>query len=234
MSGKNSKNLLFLYMLSVILVLEVFALYLPWWSIRTSNEAQIVVKGNARIDINLWQRILVVLSYNRTRCVAFDISEFVTNEADLNALRGLFSVTSTLALAGFVFVLLVWVLSVVAVLKKPLFPLKLFNLLMFISFVLVLAAPLYMFNSFYPLVTKLERFSYFDFPSGWVQVLPKDISSFWGALTMPKGSGFPGYLVGFDFWVWGAGGGWILSFAAGLLLVFLLLLSRQMVSKKSF
>jgi hypothetical protein len=105
---------------------------------------------------------------------------------------------------------------------------------MVVSFILVLAAPLYMFDSFYPLITKLDRFAYFDFPSGWIQVGPKSINGFWGSITMPKGSSLPGYLVGSDFWVWGAGGGWILSFASGLILIFLAFLSRQMALRKVF
>ncbi|MGB9778155.1 MAG: hypothetical protein ACPLW8_02015 [Candidatus Bathyarchaeales archaeon] len=230
----DRKNLLFFYVVSLVLVLEVFALYLPWWTIRTSNEAEVVVRGVARVDINLWQRVMVFVSYNRTRCVAFDISEFVSNEADLSAFRNLFSVTSILAVAGFIFVLFIWVLSIFAVLKRPLLPLRLFNLLIVVSFVLILAAPFYMFNSFYPLITKLERFTYFDFPSGWVQISPRNVNGFWGALSVPAGSGLPSYLVGFDFWVWGPGGGWILSFAAALLLVSLFLLSREMAPKKAF
>jgi len=226
-------NLLVLYVLSLGLALAVLAVYLPWWSIRTSNEAEIVLKGSANIDFQLWQRVSVVLRTTRTRSVVLDISELTSDEGALMEMRNVLDVTSKLALVGVAFVAFLWALTIFSIVKKPLLSDRVFNLLVLIGGIVLLVAPIYMFSTFYPLIPRLERFVSFDFPINWVVISPKNVNFFWGSVRIPDNIGFPSYLAGYyDFWIWGAGAGWLLGLTCALVLFSVAILRWQMVQKK--
>jgi len=228
----NAKNLLVLYLLSLALAFLVLSIYLPWWSIRTSNEVEIVLGGAASIDFKLWRTVSVVLRLNRTRSVVLGVSELAGEGQDIGALKNVLNVTFYLTLLSVALTSLLWVVAIFSIVKRSLIPQRVFNLLVVIVGVLLLATPLYMFSSFYPFIPKLERFSTFSFPYTWAEISPADVKSFWGSISIPRDIGFPSYLVGSDFWIWGAGAGWFLCFTAGLILFSVAILSWQMIPKK--
>jgi len=230
----NVRNLLLPYVLSLALALSVLAMTLPWWSVRTSNEAGTVLGGSANIDLELWQSVSVVLTVNRTRSVVLGFSDLVSNGQDLSDLSNVLNVTLILAIIGVAFTAVLWVLSIFSLLRGSSFVSgRLFYLLVVVDGILLLAAPLNMYSSLYPPVTKLDTFSTFSFPSSWIQIYPRDITSFVGSLSIPGNIGFPKYLVGYSFWSWGPGAGWFFSFTSALLLFSVAILSRRVAPRKS-
>jgi len=230
----NNKNLLLLYVLSLALVLLIFSIYLPWWSIRTSNDANVVLGGSASIDFKVWQTVSVDLRLNRTRSVEIGISDLASSPEDVRGLGDVLNVTSTLAVIGLALTAILWVLTIFSVIKRSLVPRRVFNLLVIVVGILLLVGPIYMFAMFYPFVPKLQKFSSFNFPETWVQIHPRDVTFFWGAIKIPGNIGFPSYLVGKNFWIWGAGAGWFACFASGLILFCVAILSWQMIPRKVF
>jgi len=211
------KRLIPVSIIIVSLIITVLGIYLPWWSVRTTNEVEILLNATARADYGLLQTVSAGKRVeNETESVFVLIGNLTKSEDNRNAVTSLFNTTLTLVLVGLALAGLSLVLIIISILKRPLYKFAVAASL--VAAFLLLGAPIYMMSTVEALIPKFDSVMPIGIPSKWVSIRPGDITSFWGSISIPKSKAFPVWVQGGNFWLWGAALGWFLTLTAGLLL----------------
>jgi len=211
------QKLIPVFVIIVALIFAVLSLYLPWWSVRTATEAEMVLNATARSDYQLLQTVSASRTFNNeTQTVSVVIGNLTKNAEDRNALVSAFNITFTLLTVGLALSILSLALIIISILKKPLYKFAFLGAV--VAAILLCVAPIYLTSTIEPLIPKLDSVMPIDIPPKWISIKPQDVTSFWGSIQIPKSIDFPVWVRGENFWIWGAASGWFLTFTAGLLL----------------
>jgi len=203
---------------SIALICGFLSIFLPWWSVGTSPEAEVLTNVGVRTEYRLLKTVLL---YKRTGNDVFSLYLYlnmvnVTSNQDIfNEIYSVFDMTMWLQVSGIVVGAVVFVLAIVIDRKK----LKtLWVIGMLISATLVLAAPLYFMYNFVPSISKLDQFTPVTLPEEYIPIKPANVSTFFGNMTIPKASTYPSWAQGQPFWIWGATSGFFLALTASFML----------------
>jgi len=211
------QKLIPVFIIMVSLILAVLGLYLPWWSVRTSTEAQMALNATARTDYQLLQTVSASRALgNDTKAISVFIGNLTKNEVDRNALILSFNTSFTLVLVGVALSIISLALVIISILKRPLYKFAVIGAL--VAAIMLCGAPIYLSSTFEPLIPTLNSVMPVDIPPKWISIKPQDVTSFWGSIKIPKSPDFPVWVQNENFWIWGAAFGWFLTFTAGLLL----------------
>jgi len=191
----NLKNWLPAICMLVPLIFSITALYLPWWSIRTSTTLQITSNTTRTADYMPLQTV-VASEVGKNKSVTVSFKDLQENDIEKNDLASLFNTTLIVSAVGTVLTASAFTLTLISVLRKTSFSYT--WILATVGAIFLLIAPLYLAAE---APSVLGRFASVIPPD--ISVLPgSQITSFWGANQS---------------WMWGAGIGWFLQFTASLL-----------------
>jgi len=211
------RKLIPVFIIIVSLVFTVLGLYLPWWAVRTSTEAQMVRNATARSDYQILQIVSASRTFgNDTQTVSVFIGNLTKNDADRSAVIFSFNTTFTLVLVGSALSILSLALVIFSILRRPLYKFVVIGAL--IAAIMLCGAPIYLSSTFEPLIPSLNSVMPVNIPTKWISIKPQDVTSFWGSIKIPTSADFPVWVQNENFWIWGAAFGWFLTFTAGLLL----------------
>jgi len=223
------KKLIPILMTLIALLMVVIGFFFPWWSIKTTREAEAALNATARADYGFFGTVSANRKAgNETQSVFLPIGNLTVSEGDTNAWNFIFNVFLGLVAGGMSLTIISEALLIFSIFRKPSHKFALFTIIaLAVAAVLLLCAPFYVAATSEPLLAKLSSVMPVEVPSRWVPIVPTDIGSFWGSKPIPKTSPFPSWIQGGNFWIWGADLGWHLMFTSGLLLLASVILVRQ-------
>jgi hypothetical protein len=216
----------------VAVILSAVAIFVPWWSINISPETSSFFNSSSMtINYYVSQTVTAVKSEGNETAIQ---STHVSNLAEDPGSIWMFSVEMGIAymslIVGLGLSCLVLVLIALASLGRT--PHRYLPHVGYIAAILLLISP-FIFSADFPHnVSKFSTLTPVSPPSTGITLAPKNITGFWGNITIGEGTSFPTWAKSGNFWVWGADAGWCFALTASLLLFVVSTLIRTITKKK--
>lgn len=195
--------------LVVSLVLSATALFMPWWSIRTSDKLQMTGNTTKAADYMPFQTVVAV-DTGANKSIVVPFSELDANQTDTGNLASLFSNTVIVTGVGMALTVVALALTVFSIIRKPFF--NQMWIIAALGGILLFVAPLFLASE---VPTILAEFN---------SVIPSSIS-------VVPGSQITGLWGSSQSWIWGAGFGWFLLFTGSLICLIGSVLTRVTLRK---
>lgn len=197
----------------VVLIFSVTAMFVPWWSVKTTREVELEYDAFASIECGLNQASINLRVGNNSQGVSVPFQN-LTSGQDQEAMIPTFNMTFNLLVGGITFTILSLILIVICAFVKPFY--RIIIITQIVAAILLLIAPLQLIYS-PPTIFNNPSQMLIQMPSAWP---PIEINGFWGAIEMSKGTGV-------YFWIWGAAIGWYLAFVSSMLLFITYVVTRS-------
>jgi len=205
--------------LSIMLLSILFAavaIFSPWWTIRTSTEAETITNSSMTVDFNLFGTITATSKDSNSSALITCPIVNITAEGDYaKQLSSTFSTALTLTVVGLtlsVATILLWILTTKTKIRLG----KYVYLIGIAGAVILFASPMYLMANMD--LSKASTISPIQVPSTFVNVDPSEIKTFWGSKQIPASTQYPAWAQNQRFWIWGPSTGWYLAYAASLIM----------------
>ena len=188
----------------VALILSIGAIYMPWWSIKTTREVELDYSATASVEYNLLRTVSASLKdENTSQSIILPFENLTSPEADKQAITSAFNTTFNLLMGGVILTILSLTLILLLGFGKPTSTWA--TIMGIAATAVLLAAPIYLTFSLPPFVAKFS--TPIQTPSTWPLL---KVEEFWGSIKTQGSSDAP-------FWIWGAAIGWYMAFIASFL-----------------
>jgi hypothetical protein len=210
---KEEKLVLSIIILSILFV--AVAIFSPWWTIKTSPEAERITNSSMTVDFNLFGTITATIKNSNSSTLTYPIGN-ITEEGDYaKQLTSTFSNTLTLAVIGLALSVATILLCILATKIKIQLG-KFIYLTGIVGALVLFASPMYLMANMD--LSKASMISPIQVPSTFISVKPSEIKTFWGSKQIPASIQYPAWAQNQRFWIWGPSTGWYLTYAASFLL----------------
>jgi hypothetical protein len=227
---RNEMILSGILLLGIILVIA--SVFTPWWTIELSPEAEMLENASMTTDYNLFSNVAATQSIgNITTTSSVSIANMTGDQAFADQTGYTFNVTFWIAMLGLILALIVFVLITIVPAKTRTRFGRLTYYVGIIAAILLFVSPVYLATNLK--LSTASRVSPVPVPSEWIEPIPANVTTFWGAEQIPKTGAYPAWARGQMFWVWGGSTGWYLTFASSFLIGACALVMRSVyVAKK--
>lgn len=189
----------------VALIFSITAIYMPWWSIKTTREVELNYTATASVEYSLLCTVSASLRVGDTsQSILLPFENLTSIEADKQAITSVFNTTFNLLMVGVIFTILSLTLILLWGFGKHTSTFA--KITAIIAAAVLLATPIYLTFSLPTVVAKFSG-TPIQTPSTWPLL---EVKEFWGSIIMPGSSDIP-------FWIWGAAIGWYMTFIASFL-----------------
>jgi hypothetical protein len=221
------KQLILLGLMVLGALFIIAAIFSPWWSLRTSTEAETITNSAMTVDFNLFQSLTATCNSNMTDAnstttITSPIANITAGQTQGDQITSVYSVTLSLTAVGLTLSIVTLLLTIIP--RKT--TQKYTYIVGVVAAIVLLIAPLYLATTLD--MSKASTISPIPVLPEWISLTPSEITTFWGSKQIPTSAAYPTWAQGQRYWIWGPSTGWYLTYAASFLIGACSLIMRTM------